>query len=61
MEPILMKQELDRILKLFRELYGCLPIAELSNNPELTKKIELFESQIKKLNRIICNEPVKIN
>lgn len=56
-----MKQEIDRILKLFRELYGSLPVVELSNNPELTKKIELFESQVKKLNRIICNEPVKIN
>ena len=61
MEPLPMKQELDRILKLFRELYGSLPIAELSNNPELTKKIELFESQIKKLNRIVCNEYIEVN
>lgn len=47
MEQVSMSFEVERIRKLFREFYGCLPINELSQNEDLILIIENIESQLR--------------
>jgi hypothetical protein len=49
MEQVSMSFEVEKIRKLFREFYGCLPINELSQNEDLIFIIEKIESQLRRL------------
>lgn len=49
MEPFFIKCEFEEIRGYFRDFYGSLPIVELVLNRELIARIELLETQLRRV------------